>query len=167
MKKRAIFLDRDGVINRVTGQYYVYNPVDFVLNEGLIEFLKAMQKAGFLLAVISNQGGIARGLYGREDADRVNGMFTETCREQGISIAEVYYCPHHPDTVNCLCRKPLPLMLEKAMARFDIEPGLSWMIGDSERDAGAGKAAGLNTLRVGTNEDLRPYITRIISRARD
>lgn len=158
---RAVFLDRDGVVNKITSQYYVYSPDEFILNDGLIEFLEAMHHEGFLLVVISNQGGIARGLYGHDDADRVNRIFAEACRERGIRISEIYYCPHHPDTSKCLCRKPQPLMIEKAMARFGIDPGGSWMIGDNEKDIGAGKAAGLNTLRVEANEDLRPYIPKI------
>jgi D-glycero-D-manno-heptose 1,7-bisphosphate phosphatase len=157
---KAIFLDRDGVINRNDDHYYVYSPGDFVINEGIMEFMQDVQKRGYLLIIISNQGGISKGLYTRNDTEGLHELLLEQCRRNNISISEIYYCPHSSKVEKCLCRKPLPLMLEKAMARFGIDPGQSWFIGDADRDSQAGKAAGLRTLQVKSNENLLPYLNK-------
>ncbi len=75
--------------------------------------------------------------------------------KEGVYLDEIYYCPHHHLVESCLCRKPKPLMIEKALARFDIDPAASWMVGDAERDVEAGKAAGLRTILIEPNSDLR------------
>jgi D-glycero-D-manno-heptose 1,7-bisphosphate phosphatase len=80
----------------------------------------------------------------------------------GISFLEIYYCPHHSEIENCLCRKPESLLFEKAIARFNIDTGQSWMIGDSERDIIAAEKAGLKSILIRSNEDIRKYIDRII-----
>ena len=155
---KAIFLDRDGVINQNDDHYYVYRPEDFTINQGIMEFMEEVHKEGYLLVIITNQGGISKGLYTRTDTDRVHELLLEECSRHRIRISEIYYCPHSSKIENCLCRKPLPLMLEKAMARFEIDPGRSWFIGDSNRDIEAGEAAGLHTLKIESNENLLPYL---------
>src|SRR3989304_6751344 len=101
---KCIFLDRDGVLNKEQG--YVYRTDDFVLNADVIESLKKLQEAGFLLIVITNQSGIALGLYTHEDVKKVHEYFLFLMKQNGISIAEIYYCPHHPEIEPCICRKP-------------------------------------------------------------
>ena len=81
--------------------------------------------------------------------------------QSGVQLDEIYYCPHHSDLEACLCRKPLPLMIEKAMARFHIDPSSSWMIGDSQRDMEAGRAAGLRTILIESNSDLRSVLVEM------
>jgi D-glycero-D-manno-heptose 1,7-bisphosphate phosphatase len=81
--------------------------------------------------------------------------------ERGVELDEVLFCPHHPDREECLCRKPKPLMIQKALARFDIDPAESWMIGDSKQDMEAGKAARLRTLMVESNGNLKKVLDKI------
>src|ERR1035437_10328277 len=136
---KAIFLDRDGVINQERG-HYTFGLDEFILNDGLFEALKAFQDKGFLLIVITNQGGIAKGLYSHKDVAILHNYLIEILAENGIHLTEIYYCPHHPDIGKCLCRKPNSLMLEKSIARFDIDAAKSYFIGDNDRDIIAGKA---------------------------
>jgi len=159
---RAIFLDRDGVINDNSCGYYIFEVDQFVLNEGIIESLKTFADYGFLLIIISNQSGIARGLFSKTDCELIHRHMKKILSQQGILITEIYYCPHHPDTGNCLCRKPGSLLFEKAIARFHIDNGQSWMIGDSERDVTAAEKVGLKTILIKPNEDIRKYVKSII-----
>jgi D-glycero-D-manno-heptose 1,7-bisphosphate phosphatase len=152
---KAVFLDRDGVLTDNTVQYYLTRPEDLVLNPGVIETLMELRDRGFLLIVITNQGGISTGANTKENVEKVHARLLELLESAGIRLEEIYYCPHHQKTEACLCRKPLPLMLEKALARFRIEPGASWFIGDSDRDMEAGKAAGVQPVQVEANSDLR------------
>jgi D-glycero-D-manno-heptose 1,7-bisphosphate phosphatase len=158
---RAIFLDRDGTLNNNRDHYYIWRTGDLHLNPGVIETLSELKARGYLLIVITNQGGISKGEYSLEDLESLHARLRSHLEQQGVELDEIYYCPHHSDQERCLCRKPLPLMIEKAMARFDIDPSLSWMIGDSERDMEAGKAAGLRTIRVASNGDLRRALEEI------
>ncbi len=159
---KAVFLDRDGVINDNEVPYYITRPEEFVLNKGIIEALKALLDNDFQLIIISNQSGISKKIYSREDCDRVHEKLIDMMSGYGITFEEIYYCPHHPEFENCLCRKPQPLMFEKAIARFDIDPEKSWMIGDSEKDIIGAKNAGLKSILISSNEDIRKYINRII-----
>jgi len=159
---KAIFLDRDGVINNNSGGYYIMNIDDFILNRGIVESLQVFADHGFLLIIISNQGGIAKGLYSKTDCELIHEHLKKILLSQGILITEIYYCPHHPDYGNCLCRKPGFLLFEKAIARFQINTGESWMIGDSEGDIMAAEKVGLRTIKIESNEDIRKYVNRII-----
>ena len=107
-----------------------------------------------MLIVITNQGGISRGQYTREDVEALHHHLNKLLEKEGAAVDEFYYCPHHSDHEKCLCRKPLPLMIQKAMAQFGIDPKQSWMIGDSQRDMEAGRAAGLKTILVESNGNL-------------
>jgi D-glycero-D-manno-heptose 1,7-bisphosphate phosphatase len=80
---------------------------------------------------------------------------------EGVHLDEIYYCPHHHMVENCLCRKPMPLMIQKALARFGIDPASSWMIGDTQRDVEAGEAAGLRSILIESNSDLREVLEKI------
>lgn len=160
--KKAVFLDRDGVINRERGDY-TWLLEDFILNDGLTEALTALQKAGYLLIVISNQSGISKGIYTREQVEFLHAQLVRNLRNKGIDILEIYYCPHHPDFSRCICRKPDSQLLEKAVARFHIDRASSWFIGDAQRDEEAGLKAGLKVLRIRPNDSLAAAAERILS----
>jgi len=152
-KNKAVFLDRDGVLNHETGNY-VTHLEDFIINKGVFEALKIFQEKNYLLIVISNQGGISKGICTKEQVDYLHLHLERALKNKGILLSEIYYCPHHPEITNCICRKPDSQLLEKAMARFNIDAGLSYFIGDAERDMLAGERAGVQTIRVEINQSL-------------
>lgn len=154
---KAVFLDRDGVINREKGNY-IFNPGDFEFNEGIFKNLSLLRDNGFLLIIITNQGGIARGLYTHEQLDKLHIYMNQRMVENKIEISEIYYCPHHPSTGKCLCRKPESLMIEKAISRFSIDRSHSFMIGDNERDTEAARRAGVKGILINANEPLDNYL---------
>lgn len=159
--RKAVFLDRDGVINSNEGRYYIWEKEELEINPGVFKTLKALKERGFLLIVITNQGGISKGQYSREDVEALHRHLNSLLGKEGSAVDEFYYCPHHNDHENCLCRKPQPLMIQKAMARYGINARQSWMIGDSQRDVEAGKAAGLRTILVESNSKLEEILDKI------
>ena len=161
--RKAIFIDRDGTINSEAGHYYIYKPKDFKLNPGVGEGLKLLQDAGYLLIVITNQGGIAKGTYDLADVEKTHIEMKRQLAEFGVKITDIYYCPHHSDLQRCLCRKPGNLNIEKAIARYRIDRAKSYFIGDSERDEEAGKRSRLKTIRINKNTDLLPICKSIIN----
>lgn len=157
LKNKAIFLDRDGVIN-CDRKDYTFRPEDFVFNAGIFEALKILQSKSFLLVVITNQAGIARGLYSHEDVHSVHDFMLSEFKKHDIKIAEVYYCPHYGEISECLCRKPHSLLIEKALARFNIEAGRSFFIGDRKRDMEAACRAGVKGILVDENQNLNSIL---------
>jgi D-glycero-D-manno-heptose 1,7-bisphosphate phosphatase len=153
MLNKAVFLDRDGVINRERGEY-TWKLEDFTINEGLIEFMYYAQQKGYLLIVISNQGGIQRGKYTLQDVEIAHNYLKEELRKNNVELTEIYICPHHDKTERCFCRKPQPIMLEKAIARFNIDVTRSFFFGDSARDVEAGNAVGVKSIRIEPNSSL-------------
>ncbi len=162
MKQKAVFLDRDGILNNEESNYYIYREEDFFLNKGIGEALKILQEHGYIFIVITNQGGISKGFYTTEDVLKVHKKLKFLLAKYGVSLHEIYYCPHHDDNENCLCRKPKALSIQKALSRFNIDPGKSWMIGDRDTDITAGKKAGLKTLKVKANSDMSFLADRIL-----
>ncbi len=158
---RAVFFDRDGIINSDEGLYYVYNKEDFRINPGVMECLKELAGRGYLLIIISNQGGISRGKYTKAEIENVHSFFQEECRKTGVDLTEIYYCPHHSEIENCICRKPGTQMLEKAIARFDIDSSLSFFIGDRETDSETAIKAGVQPILLKANGDLRECLKAI------
>lgn len=157
MKSKAIFLDRDGVIN-LDVLNYTWRVEDFKILDGVYEACKILHEAGFLLIVVTNQGGIARGLYSHEDVINLHQHMKKLFDTRNIPIHDIYYCPHHESTGRCLCRKPGSLMVEKAIARYDIDAGKSFMVGDRERDIQAAQGAGLRGILVDVNDDLKKVL---------
>lgn len=153
-RQKAIFLDRDGVINDNSIAYYIYQKEKFVLNEGVIDSLKILQSKGYIFIVITNQGGIAKGLYNNQDVRELNAYLVDTLKNEGIIIQEIFHCPHHSDISKCLCRKPGSLLFEKAIAQFHIDSEQSFMIGDSDRDIVAAERVGLKGIKVKANGNL-------------
>lgn len=159
--EKAVFLDRDGVLNKELGDY-VCRFDDFKVLEHNFKALKELQDRGYLLIVITNQGGLAKGWYSVEVLDRMHALLKSTYAEQGVLISEVYYCNHHPEfNGNCLCRKPGSLMLEKALARFGIDASQSYFIGDRERDVIAGEAAGVTVILIDSDQPIEDVLSLI------
>jgi D-glycero-D-manno-heptose 1,7-bisphosphate phosphatase len=130
---KAAFLDRDGTI--IDEKHYIANPDDVVLTKGAVAGLRALQTAGFKLVIVTNQSGIARGLYSEADFQAVQHRLTELLTGQGIRIDGVYHCPHHPDfTGACECRKPGLGMYRQAERNLGIALGNSVYIGDRLKD---------------------------------
>jgi D-glycero-D-manno-heptose 1,7-bisphosphate phosphatase len=143
MSKKALFLDRDGVIN--VEKEYLYRQEDFEFIEGIFALCRHYQKLGYLIFIVTNQSGIARGFYSEEDFAKLTEWMLGEFAKRGIKITKVYYCPHHPKlSGECSCRKPKPGMLLDAAKEFDIDLKNSIIIGDKERDIEAGLNAGLN-----------------------
>lgn len=155
--RKAIFLDRDGVIIKERGEYN-YLPDHIIMVEGIVEALQKISNKGYEIIIVSNQGGIARGLYKIKDVNYINDSIKQFFKTYGINILDMIYCPHHPEVSACICRKPDSLMFEKMLHIYNIDPKSSLMIGDQDRDIEAGKKAGLNTLLIGPNDDLNTYL---------
>ncbi len=159
---KAVFLDRDGVINDGT-LYYTFRPVDFKLNLGVTDGLRLLQEAGFKLIVVTNQGGVAKGEYTEADVAATHVYMLKLLSEAGIRIDGVYYCPHHGDIAPCSCRKPAPGMVLAAIAEHNIDPAQSVLIGDSKRDIDAAEAAGVAGIKISKNENILPYCQQIVA----
>lgn len=158
---KAVFLDRDGVLNNELGDY-VCKIEDFKVLEHNFKPLKELQSRGYLLIVITNQGGLAKGWYTEETLGKMHDHLRETYAEHGILFSEIYYCRHHPEyNGKCLCRKPGSLMLEKALARFGIDAASSYFIGDRERDVIAGEAAGLKGILIDSDQPISEILSQI------
>lgn len=172
--RRAIFLDRDGVINQM-----VYNPdyglVDspmrpgeFSLLPGVGEGIKQINQAGFLAIVISNQPGIAKGKLCKALLDKITDKMHQSLKAQGAKLDGVFYCLHHPDAIlpeyrqNCDCRKPKPGLIKQAADEWDIDLSTSYFVGDGITDMAAGKAVDSTCLYVGSRKE---YIMNEFHRA--
>ena len=156
--KKAIFLDRDGTIN--VEKDYIYKSEDLVFEEGTIEALKTFKNLGYILIVVSNQSGIARGYFTEEDLNIFNNNMNEILKKNGVEITEFYCCPHHPDGIGeykkvCECRKPNNKMIEDAIKKYNIDREKSYMIGDKTSDIGAGLKSNLKTVLVKTGYGLK------------
>ena len=158
--KKAVFLDRDGVINRDFLPYH-FKKDHFFINEGLWEGLIQFKQKGYLLIIISNQGGIAKGLYTIRDVDKLHSDLIKEAAGYQIEFTEIYFCPHHDLYGKCICRKPDSLMLEKAIARFNIDPKVSYFIGDTDRDVQAGLKAGVTPIRISANKPLTEIMSLV------
>jgi len=149
---KAMFLDRDGVINEDLG--YVYKHDDFRFIDGIFKFCRTAREMGYLLIVTTNQAGIARGYYTEDDFDRLNEWMLGEFAVQGVQVDKVYYCPYCPDNGigeyrrESNERKPSPGMLLKARDEFDIDLAQSVLVGDKDSDIEAGRRAGVGKLFV-------------------
>jgi D-glycero-D-manno-heptose 1,7-bisphosphate phosphatase len=148
----AVFLDRDGVINKEVGDY-IKRFEDFTLLPHAVKHIAALTQKGIKVFVITNQGGIAKQLYTMAELEKMHRYMLAEIQKAGGQITEVYYCPHHPDYGICLCRKPGSLMVEKALAKYDIDATSSLFIGDKERDIVCAEGAGVKGFLIKENED--------------
>ena len=149
MRRRALFLDRDGVINIDHG--YVHKAQDVAFVDGIFELVGAANAAGHLVVVVTNQSGIARGYYSEAEFHALMDWMKEQFATQGARLDAVYFCPFHPDgrghyRRDSACRKPAPGMLLQAAHDLNIDLPGSLLVGDQPSDMAAGRAAGLGTL---------------------
>lgn len=157
MSNRAIFLDRDGTIN--VEKDYVHKVSEFEFIPGVIQALQKLQAMGFLLIVVTNQSGIARGYYSEEEYKELNVWMLERLEAEGIRIAAVYYCPHHPDAKvqkyrkECNCRKPKLGMYMQAVNDFEVDLELSYAIGDKLRDCSVCFSSGCKGFLISNTEN--------------
>ena len=156
--KKAIFLDRDGTIN--VEKDYIYKSEDLVFEEGTIEALKTFKNLEYILIVVSNQSGIARGYFTEEDLNIFNNNMNEILKKNGVEITEFYCCPHHPNGIGeykkvCECRKPNNKMIEDAIKKYNIDREKSYMVGDKISDIEAGFKSNLKTVLVKTGYGLK------------
>lgn len=167
-KKKCVFLDRDGVLIKDVG--YLKDPKDIIIAEGSIEALKILRKAGFLLIIVTNQAGIAKGFFSLSDLGKVNDRLLSIYKSNGIYIDDLYFCPHHKDgtvkpyNIVCDCRKPETGMIEKGIEKFKIDTEKSFMVGDKDSDIMLAKNSGLKSFYVKNdmyeyNDSIKPDFT--------
>ena len=154
---KVIFLDRDGVINREIGNY-IYNHKDFVINDGLEKALSNWDTKGYSFVIVTNQGGIAKGLYHKNDVENINVFLRNWFKSRKLNLLNILYCPHHNFIENCICRKPNSLMFEKIIARYAVSVKHSFMIGDSDSDVQAANKVGLRAFKIKANSNLNEFI---------
>ena len=142
---KCVFLDRDGVLNE-DNPNYTFLVEKFKILPGVVEGLNQLKRAGYLLVVVTNQSGIAQGLYTQQQMEACHQYFQE---QSGNLIDHFYFCPYHPSVTASLSRKPGSLMFEKAQAKFNIDFTQSWMIGDRGRDIIPARALGIKTIQIG------------------
>lgn len=158
--RKVIFLDRDGVINVERGEY-TFKEEDFKFTNDLFEVLLILSKKGYEFVIITNQGGIAKGLYDHSDVIRLNELIKERFNHFGLKLLDIYYSPYHSDFSKSLSRKPDSLMLEKSIHQYRIDTSLSYMIGDSERDILAANKVGVKGILIEPNTSLIEIIDQI------
>jgi D-glycero-D-manno-heptose 1,7-bisphosphate phosphatase len=165
--QQAIFLDRDGTLNRDT--HYLIHFRDFELLPDVLPALKIMQGLGYALFVVSNQSGVARGYFHLNQVMELNWRIRDFFASEGINFKDMVICPHHPEgkvspyNRPCHCRKPKPGMIQAMVKRYHLNMSGSYMVGDRLLDAQAGQAAGVEGILIGTRnaENVTPVTSRI------
>lgn len=160
---KAVFFDRDGVLNREIGDY-VCKIEDFQLLPDAVECIAMAKENGFKVFIITNQGGIDKKRYSHRDLASFHQVIIDACDQRGVQIDEIFYCPHHPTVGHCLCRKPGSLMIEKAIAKYQIDPSKSIMFGDTDRDMEAAACCNVLGLLVQPNSDKISLLKKEIQR---
>jgi len=156
---KALFLDRDGTVN--VDKHYLINPCDFEFEKNVAEVLKMASSKGYLLIVLTNQSGIARGYFTEDDLRNLHSYIQEQAVKNGFAFTDFFYCPHYKNgsvkeyAIECNCRKPKPGMIEQALKKYDIDLDQSFMIGDKDADIQLGKLAGIKTVLVGTGYGIK------------
>ncbi len=163
MLSKALFLDRDGVVNHDLG--YVNKSSDIVFIDDIFKLTKMAQDLNYLIIVITNQSGIARGKYTEDEFLKLSSWIKDRFFANGVNLTRTYYCPHHPDFGNqkykkvCLCRKPGSLLFNQAKEDFNIDMKASIMIGDKLSDLEAAKNAEVGSLLLFSNNINSEYET--------
>lgn len=158
---KAVFLDRDGVINKKRDDY-VKNVSEFVMLQGVPEAIKLLNENKFLVIIITNQSAVNRGLLTHDDLAKIHDFMRNELKKYGAFIDAIYYCPHRPDE-GCKCRKPQTELVEQAIKEHFISAGSSWFIGDSESDMITAKKTGVREFRIEENGNLLEAVNRICS----
>ncbi len=148
--KKALFLDRDGIINIDHG--YVYQKEKFEFTQGIFELLRLFRHKGYLLFIVTNQSGIGRGYYTQEDFEQLTQWMLERLGTEGIEVEAVHYCPHAPEA-KCRCRKPQTGMIDAILQHYPIDLQHSWLIGDKQSDIDLAKHAKIaHSIGIGTHD---------------
>ncbi|MFD0792194.1 D-glycero-alpha-D-manno-heptose-1,7-bisphosphate 7-phosphatase [Mucilaginibacter litoreus] len=159
-KNKAVFLDRDGVLNQEMGDY-VCRFEDFHVLDNF-SALKELQDRGYLLIVATNQGGLAKGWYTEDELAKMHSHLKQVYQEHGVELKDFFYCPHHPNfTGDCDCRKPKPGLLLQGIEKYNIDPSKSYFIGDRERDVIAGTAAGVKGILINSDQPISTVLDLI------
>ena len=171
-KQKAIFLDRDGTINKYVG--FLRNEAEFELLPNVAEAIKTINRSGWLAIVVTNQPVLARGEVTYQQLTEIHNKMETLLGAEGAYLDAIYFCPHHPDSgfegevkalkIDCECRKPKPGMLWQAAEKYNIDLNNSWMVGDGENDMKAGMAAGCKTMLVTKERDLLQIIKEILNK---
>jgi histidinol-phosphate phosphatase family protein len=161
---RAVFLDRDGVLN-VKREDYVKSIGELRAMPDAGRYLALLQKKGYLLIIVTNQSAVNRGIISKDELDLINAALVKELERSGCSINAVYVCPHKPDE-SCGCRKPMPGLLLQAARELGVDMPNSWIIGDSDTDLEAGARAGCKGgIKLGTSTDLGRAVGIILQEA--
>lgn len=158
---RAVFLDRDGVINKERLDY-VKALHELEMISEIIQPIKMLKENGFLIVIITNQSAINRGLTSHNIVKEIHNYIQDYFRENGITIDGFYYCPHRPDE-NCDCRKPKPGLILMASDALNIDLSSSWMIGDNDSDVKAATSAGCKAIKISTDFKLSDAVQDILN----
>ncbi len=158
---KAVFLDRDGVIN--DNRIKVNRPKDLILYPWTAPAIQRLNKAGYLTFIVTNQGGIELGYFTEKDLAEIHGHLQDLLRAAGAYIDEIVYCPHF--NRNCDCRKPKPGMILQLGEKYKINLSSAWMIGDRDVDILAGKAAGCRTIKLGKQDVKADYYCENLAEA--
>jgi D-glycero-D-manno-heptose 1,7-bisphosphate phosphatase len=162
----AAFLDRDGVLNFDSG--YLYEPRACRWTEGAHAAVRELNDRGYFVFVVTNQAGVARGLYDEAAVRHLHAWMNEQFAKSGAHVDAFYYCPHHPEAGTepyrriCDCRKPKPGMILKALAEWPVDLSRSFLVGDRQSDVDAGRAAGLNSL-IYPGGNLKEFISNVLA----
>lgn len=159
---KAVFLDRDGVINENRSDY-VKSIAEFRFLPSAAEAIRLLNEGGFLVVIVTNQSAVNRGLLSKGELENIHQFMLAELSKHGCRIDAIYYCPHTPDE-KCSCRKPQPGLLKKAIADLSVDPQVSWLIGDSDADEEAARKAGMNAERIPTNGDLLETVKTILGK---
>ena len=170
-KQRAVFLDRDGTVNKYVG--FLRDIDDFELVDGAAEAIRRINRSGYLAIVVTNQPVIARGEVSWEELREIHRKMETLLGQEGAYIDDIFICPHHPDKgfpgerleykIDCDCRKPKPGLILQAAEKYNIDLSESWMVGDSQSDIRAGQAAGCHTALIGEEKTLGQIVAEILS----
>ncbi len=162
MNKKAIILDRDGVLISNHEHYYIWKKEQMQYVDGVFGNLKLLIQKGFQLFIVSNQGGISKEIYTKFDSLELHEELNKRFRKNGIEITEIVFCPHHPEIEQCMCRKPDSLLIEKLVAKYKLCKSESYFIGDSESDMQAARKAGIEGIKIIANQNMYPFISSLI-----
>ncbi|MDD5211774.1 MAG: D-glycero-beta-D-manno-heptose 1,7-bisphosphate 7-phosphatase [Sulfuricurvum sp.] len=163
---KALFLDRDGVVN--VEKNYLYKIDDFELMDGILDVCRFYENQGYIIIIVTNQSGISRGFYKENDFKHLSEWMIDHFKSLGVTITHIYHCPHH-ETIDgaCDCRKPEPGMFLAAQRDFDIDMENSVMIGDNERDIEAAMRAGVTTNILLSHDAMQSNANKIVRSLRE
>ncbi len=150
---KAVFLDRDGVINHDPGDY-TKSLKEFTILPDVLEAFQLIKKNGYKIILVTNQGGVAKGLYPEENVHEIHEFLRAEARKVDVEIDEIYFAPYHEDYGRSLTRKPDSLMVERGLAKFSLNPSKCVLVGDKMRDLESGEKVGVKGIKIDVNGSL-------------